>query len=394
MESLNQDTNVAEEYEINSWDELNINCNLLRGIYSSGFEKPSPIQRKSIVHILNGKDIIAQAQSGTGKTGAFSIAALQILNIKKLLTQVLILSPTRELTTQTGDVIKTLGTFMPGLIVQTLFGGYSQEKTNSFLNKNIPHIICGCPGRVFDMIAKDKISTSSIKLIILDEADELLSYSFKDQVYNIFQYLNNDIQIALFSATLPEHLYNIIDKIMRNPIKINVKSEQLTLEGISQYYVAVEDDRQKYLTLKHIFSFISLTQCIIYCNSVNRVNDLYEAMYEDSFPVCCIHSNMDKSTRDKSFNDFKSGKSRVLISSNVTSRGIDIQQVSVVINFDLPKCIHNYLHRIGRSGRWGRKGVGINFITKKDINKIKEIESHYACQIKELPEDMSMLQLS
>jgi superfamily II DNA/RNA helicase len=192
METLNQDASVVKQIEINSWDDLNINPRLLRGIYSCGYEKPSPIQQKSIVHMLNKKDVLAQAQSGTGKTGAFSIAALQILNIKKLLTQVLILSPTRELTTQTGDVIKTLGTFMPGLIVQTLFGGYSQEKTNSFLNKNIPHIICGCPGRVFDMIAKDKISTSSIKLIILDEADELLSYSFKDQVYNIFQYLNNN----------------------------------------------------------------------------------------------------------------------------------------------------------------------------------------------------------
>jgi superfamily II DNA/RNA helicase len=283
---------------------------------------------------------------------------------------------------------------MTGLRIQTLFGGSLQEETNSFLNKNIPHIICGCPGRVHEMINKDKISTKSIKLVVLDEADELLSFSFKEQVYNIFQYFNNDIQIALFSATLPNHLSNITDKIMRNPIKINVKSEMLSLEGITQYYVAVDDDRQKYLTLKHIFSFISLTQCIIYCNSVKRVTDLYEAMSEDDFPVCCIHSNMDKTMRDKSFNDFKSGKLRVLISSNVTSRGIDIQQVSVVINFDLPKCIHNYLHRIGRSGRWGRKGVGINFITRKDITKVKEIESHYACEIKQLPEDVSTLKLS
>jgi superfamily II DNA/RNA helicase len=221
----------------------------------------------------------------------------------------------------------------------------------------------------------------------------MLSTSFKQQVYNIFQRLNENIQIALFSATLPSNIFNIIDKIMRDPVKISVKSDMLTLEGISQYYVAVDDDRQKYEVLKQIFNFLSLTQCIIYCNSLKRVKDLYDAMLEDNFPVCCIHSDMDKSIRDKSFYDFKQGKTRVLISSNVTSRGIDIQQVNVVINFDLPNCIHNYLHRIGRSGRWGRKGVGINFITRRDTAKLQEIKNHYVCEIKELPEDMSILKI-
>jgi superfamily II DNA/RNA helicase len=393
METLNNDINLAEEYEINSWDDLDINPDLLRGIYSSGFEKPSPIQRKSIIHIFNGKDVVAQAQSGTGKTAAFSIGAIQKTDTKHNKTQVLILSPTRELTSQTNNVIKNLGEFVENLRIQTLVGGSMQKETNSFLNKSVPHIVCGCPGRVYDMLTRNKFSAMYIKLVILDEADEMLSNTFKEQVYNIFQYLNNDVQVALFSATLPTHIFNIIDKIMRDPVKINVKSEQLTLDGISQFHVAVDDDRQKYETLKQVFSFISLTQCIIYCNSVKRVTDLYDAMVEDNFPVCCIHSNMDKTLRDKSFNDFKAGKSRVLISSNVTSRGIDIQQVNVVINFDLPKCIHNYLHRIGRSGRWGRKGVAINFITRRDVNKIKEIETHYACEIKELPEDMSILKL-
>jgi superfamily II DNA/RNA helicase len=178
---------------------------------------------------------------------------------------------------------------------------------------------------------------------------------------------------------------------MRNPVRISVKREQLTLEGIRQFYVALDDDRQKYNTLKHLYSFINMSQTIIYCNSIKRVQDLYEAMCEDSFPVCRIHSNMDKTDRDKAFNDFRSGSSRVLISSNVTARGIDIQQVSVVINFDIPKCVHTYLHRIGRSGRWGRKGVGINFITRRDIQQIKRIEEHYATQIQELPADVTFL---
>jgi translation initiation factor 4A len=225
----------------------------------------------------------------------------------------------------------------------------------------------------------------------MDEADEVLSSGFKDQIYNIFTTLNTNVQIALFSATLPNYIYSITDKIMRNPVKIIVKAEQLTLEGISQYYVAIENDMQKYDTLVDIFSHISLSQCIIYCNSVKRVDELYNAMIKDGFPVCCIHSNMDKLTRDESFSDFRNGKYRVLISSNVTSRGIDIQQVSVVINFDIPKCVHNYLHRIGRSGRWGRKGVGINFVTRYDTFKMREIESYYDCQINEMPANLESL---
>jgi superfamily II DNA/RNA helicase len=200
-----------------------------------------------------------------------------------------------------------------------------------------------------------------------------------------------EVQVVLVSATLPESLDSIINKIMRDPIKISVKREMLTLEGIKQFYIAVEDDRQKYATLKDLFSYLSIAQCIIYCNSIKRVQDLFEAMKEDEFPVCRIHSGMDKFEREIAFNDFKFGKSRVLISSNVTSRGIDIQQVNIVINFDLPKCVDNYLHRIGRSGRWGRKGVGINLITRRDISKMKEIESHYSTQIEEMPADLGFL---
>jgi superfamily II DNA/RNA helicase len=222
----------------------------------------------------------------------------------------------------------------------------------------------------------------------------MFSAGFKDQVYSIFQYLKGDVQVVLVSATLPDGIGTIINKVMRNPVKIEVKREMLTLEGISQYFIAVDDDRQKYTTLKDLFAYLSITQCIIYCNSVKRVQDLYEAMKEDDFPVCCIHSHVDRVERENAFNDFRQGKSRVLISSNVTSRGIDIQQVSIVINFDIPKCVHNYLHRIGRSGRWGRKGVGINFITRRDVAKMKEIESHYSTQITEMPSDLALLPMS
>jgi superfamily II DNA/RNA helicase len=372
-------------YEIETWDELDISNDLLRGIYAYGFEKPSPIQCKSIVPIIKGKDIIAQAQSGTGKTAAFSIGALSIINLSENTSQILVLSPTRELTIQTAKVMSSLGQMMSGLKTQVLVGGSSIDEDSSALKNNVPHVIAGCPGRVYDMIRRGNIVAKNIKLVILDEADEMLSSGFKEQIYNIFQSFNKNIQVALFSATLPEYINNITAKFMRDPVKVYVKVERLTLEGISQFYVAVEDDKQKYATLKDLYSIISVSQCIIYCNSVKRVSDLYEAMVEDGFPVCCIHSSMDKVARDNSFTEFRTGKNRVLISSNVTARGIDIQQVSVVINFDVPKCVHTYLHRIGRSGRWGRKGVGINFITRRDLSKVKEIEKYYSTQINELP---------
>jgi len=392
-----EETNIEEEvydasYEIQEWDELDLDNKILRGIFAYGYEKPSPIQQKAIKPLMAGKDIIAQAQSGTGKTATFTIGALANINVSLNTTQVLVLSPTRELTVQTARVFSSIGCMMDELKVQMLFGGSTVEEGSTFSSKNTPHVICGCPGRVYDMMRRDRIRSKDIKLVILDEADEMLSSGFKEQVYNIFQHFNSNIQVALFSDTLPQTIYPIIKKIMRNPVKIIVKKEMLTLEGIKQYYIAVDDDRQKYATLKNLFSYLSVSQCIIYCNSVRRVSDLYEAMKEDEFPVCCIHSNMDKSARDAAFNDFRSGSSRVMISSNVTARGIDIQQVSIVINFDLPKCVHTYLHRIGRSGRWGRKGVGINFITRRDVTKMKEIESHYACQVDEMPAELTFLQ--
>jgi translation initiation factor 4A len=381
----------AASYEIQLWDQLEINPNLLRGIFAYGFEKPSPIQQKAIKPIILGKDVIVQAQSGTGKTATFTIGALSNIVVSNNSTQVLVLSPTKELALQTSNVFESLGRMMEGLKVKTYYGGSNVEEGGNFFKKNSNHVICGCPGRVYDMMRRDKISCKNIKTVILDEADELLSPLFKEQIYNIFQSLNSDVQVVLVSATLPDSIKPIIDKIMRNPVKIMVKREMLTLEGIKQYYVAVEDDREKYMALKNIFSHLSVSQCIIYCNSIKRVQDLYEAMNDDEFPVCRIHSNMDKLEREKSFNDFRWGKSRVLISSNVTARGIDIQQVSIVINFDLPKDVNTYLHRIGRSGRWGRKGVGINFITRRDLNKMKEIEEHYCTQISVMPNDIGFL---
>lgn len=376
--------------EITNWNDLNIKENLLRGIFSFGFENPSPIQKRAIKPIIEKNDVIAQAQSGTGKTGAFTISTIEVVDETIQETQALIMAPTRELAIQIIGVLDKMSTFIEGLKTKLLIGGTPMDKDIADIDKK-PQIIVGTPGRVHDMLRRKKINTKFIKLLILDEADEMLSAGFKEQIYNIFNFLGTDVQVGLFSATLPIEIQTITEKFMRNPVKILVKTESITLEGIKQYYIALEDDSQKYETIKDIFESISLSQCIIYCNSIKRVNDLNEALIKDGFPVCCIHSGMEKDERMKAYKEFSNGGSRVLISSNLTARGIDVQQVSTVINFDVPKDIHTYIHRIGRSGRWGRKGMGINFITRRDIKLIRDIEEYYDTQIEEMPAQISSL---
>jgi translation initiation factor 4A len=388
----NQEDSSYTPKEFDKWEDLEgvISEELMRGIYAYGFDMPSLIQRKALFTIFDKKDIIAQAQSGTGKTGVFTIGVLHKVNTEVNKTQAMILAPTRELAKQIYDVITSIGSMIKNIRFHLLIGGTSTDEDAHQLKTIMPHIVVGCPGRVYDMMRRNHIVSKDINLLVLDEADEMLSVGFKDQIYNIFQYLSADIQVGLFSATMPNELQSLTDKFMRNPVRILVKSEMLTLEGIKQYYVALNDDNQKYATLKDIFNIISMSQCIIYCNSIKRVMDLTDAMINDGFPVCCIHSNMDKSKRDEAYTDFKAGKHRVLISSNVTSRGIDVQQVRTVLNFDLPKCIFNYLHRIGRSGRWGRKGTAINFVTRWDIKTMKDIERHYQTIVEELPSNITI----
>lgn len=382
--------------EISEWDDptLNLRPALLRGIYAFGFEKPSPIQKKGLIPLIQpghkGKrrDIIAQAQSGTGKTACFGVGSLQIIDHELEATQVLILAPTHELASQIKGVITDIGRFEK-VKVQLLVGGTSVDADRQKLDEDPPHIVVGTPGRVHDMIRRKYLKTEKIDLIVLDEADEMLSAGFKDQIYKIFQYMHNDIQIGLFSATVPETLEQLTTKFMRNPIKILVKADMLTLQGIAQYYIRLDSDEHKYATIKDLFEGLTISQAIIYCNSTRRVDDLEEAMVQDNFPVKKIHGKMEESERKEVHKDFKNGGCRVLITSDLFARGIDIQQVSVVINFDVPKSEHTYLHRIGRSGRWGRKGIAINFVTRHDGAKLKHFEEYYNTQISEMPGDWS-----
>lgn len=378
--------NSSSIIEYDNWDHIpNINSNILRGIYNCGFETPSPIQKKAISPIIEKKSIIAQAQSGTGKTCAFTTGGLHLINTELNVTQVLILLPTRELAHQVHDVVLQLSKYLDNFKSYLLVGGTSVSDDIKYLSNNTPHLLVSCPGRLMDMVQKNMIRLNEIKCVIIDEADEMLSFGFKSQILSILKDTNANKQICLFSATIPNELNTLINTIMVDPVKILVKQSMLTLEGISQYYIAFDEEIYKYDALKDLYTSINFAQTIIYCNSLRRVEYLYQLMLKDGFPVCCIHSNMEKNDRLNAYNEFKNGKYRICISSNVTARGIDIQQVSTVINFDIPKDVHTYLHRIGRSGRWGRKGTAINFITKQDIYFLKSIETYYNTQISELP---------
>lgn len=374
---------------IENWEDLNIKTEVLRGIYSCNYERPSPIQQKAIKPILDGFDVLGQAQSGTGKTATFTIGILNRIDIGLKQTQAIIISPTHELANQISKVVQQIGSMMKGLVVKTLYGGTSVSEDAQDLRANTPHIIVGCSGRIFDMIKRGHINMETVQMFALDEADEMLSYGFKEQIYNIFQFLNETVQVILFSATMPDDVIELSKKFMRNPVHIMMKAEKLNLECIRQYYIALPNDHSKFDTIKDLFTKISIGQCIIYVNSIKRVVDLFNAMTEEKFSVCSIHSSMTKQDRDCAFKQFIGGEFRVLISSDITARGIDIQQVSTVINFDIPKCVHTYLHRIGRSGRWGRKGMAINFMTRQDIPLIKNIESHYNSSIIELPDNFN-----
>jgi translation initiation factor 4A len=374
---------------IDSFDGMDIPEELLRGIYAYGFEKPSAIQQRAIKPTMLGRDLIAQAQSGTGKTATFAIGTLAKLDPKLRECQSLILAPTRELAQQIQKVVIALGDYMD-LQVHACVGGTAVRDDIRTLQGGV-HVVVGTPGRVYDMINRRALRLDSIRQFFLDEADEMLSRGFKDQIYDIFKFLPETVQVCLFSATMPLDVLEVTQRFMRDPVRILVKKDELTLEGIKQFYIAVEKEEWKLDTLCDLYETLTITQAIIYCNTRRKVDWLQEQMQERDFTVSCMHGDMDQRERDIIMREFRSGSSRVLITTDLLARGIDVQQVSLVINFDLPTNRENYIHRIGRSGRFGRKGVAINFLTEGDVRYLRDIEQFYQTEITEMPMNVADL---
>ncbi len=369
-----------------SFDDFDLNDNLLRGIYSYGFENPSDIQCKALP-ILNAKrDLIAQAQSGTGKTGAFTIGSLNLLDVDLKKTQILILNPTYELVNQNYDVMKALSQYMDVSIMKVV-GKTSLEECKRDLQKE-PQIIIGTPGRVLDMINKRYLFTQDIKLLVFDEADEMLSGGFQENIYHIIKYIPQTTQICLFSATKTDSTLELSERFLNNPETILVENKNVTLEGIQQFKVVINEE-WKYDTLIDIYNLVNISQCIIYINYKNKLMNVYDELIRNDYPVDFIHGEVTKSEREKKLLDFKNGQTRILLSTDLLSRGIDIQQLNLVINFDLPKSKETYIHRIGRSGRYGRKGVAINFITNRELGYLNELEEHYNIKIDDLPQNVN-----
>jgi translation initiation factor 4A len=369
------------EYE--SFEAMPLNEQLLRGILAYGYEKPSCVQAKGIVPVIKGNDSIIQAQSGCGKTGTFCVAALQLVDESKEVCQIIIISPTREIADQSFIVAERLGTFL-NIKMSGVIGG--KKLNNSDVAKS--QVIIGTPGRIYDMINRGIICMDTLKLFILDEADQMLNRGFKEQIIEIFNFVPPETQVAIYSATMPNDILDISTKFMKNPIKILVKKENLTLEGIKQYFIALSSEQEKFDTLADLYKSISVGQSMIYCSSKKKVSWLAEQLTNVGFPVSSIHGDITQADRDNIMREFRTGKTRVLITTDLLARGIDVQQVSLVINYDLPKDKESYIHRIGRTGRYGRKGWAINFIMQTDCRNLQDIENFYSTQIEEMPESI------
>ena len=326
--------------------------------------------------IINGRDVIAQAQSGTGKTVMLSISILQSLDTTLRDTQVLCLSPTRELAVQTQKVIFALGHFM-NIQCHTYICGTNLGEDFRKLD-NGQHIVTGTPGRVLDLINKGVLQTGSVKMLILDEADEILKCGFKEQIYDVYRKLPPTTQVCLISATLPHEILVMTFKFMVDPISILVKRDELTLEGVRQFFIPVEREEWKFYTLCDLYDTMTISKSVIFCNTKSKVNWLTERMREANLTVGSIHGDMLRKERDDIMKE-------VLVTTDVCARGIDVQQVSLFINYDLPNNRELYMHRIGRSSRFGHKVVAINFIKSDEIGILQDIEQYYSTQIDEMP---------
>lgn len=365
----------------NEFEDYCLRRELLMGIFEKGWEKPSPIQEASIPIALTGRDILARAKNGTGKTGAYAIPILERIDASRDTLQGLVMVPTRELALQTSQICIELSKHL-GVKCMVTTGGTNLKDDIMRLYQTV-HLIIATPGRILDLMNKGLVKTQNCKILVLDEADKLLSQDFKGMLDSIIAHLPRDRQILLYSATFPLTVEQFMRKHLENPYEINLMDE-LTLKGVTQYYAFVQE-RQKVHCLNTLFSKLQINQSIIFCNSTQRVELLAKKITELGYSCFYIHARMNQQHRNRVFHDFRQGLCRNLVCSDLFTRGIDIQAVNVVINFDFPKHAETYLHRIGRSGRYGHLGVAINLITYEDRFSLHRIETELGTEIKPIP---------
>lgn len=368
----------------NEFEDYCLKRELLMGIFEKGYEEPSPIQEESIPIALAGRDILARAKNGTGKTGAYLIPLLEKINTELTHIQSIVIVPTRELALQTSQLCIELSKHMKARVMVTT-GGTSLRDDIMRLDETV-HVIVATPGRLLDLIEKSIADVSQCQILVLDEADKLLSMDYQQALDRVISYLPSSRQVLLFSATFPVSIKGFMERHLQNPYMINLM-DQLTLKGVTQYYAYLEE-RQKVHCLNTLFSKLQINQSIIFCNSVQRVELLAKKITQLGYSCFFIHSKMAQSHRNRVFHDFRNGECRNLVCTDLLTRGIDIQAVNVVINFDFPKTAETYLHRIGRSGRFGHLGLAINLITHVDRFNLYSIERELDTDIKPVPKEI------
>jgi translation initiation factor 4A len=375
---------------VSSFDEMGLPEALLRGIYSHGFERPSQIQSKAIIPMVEGRDILAQAQSGTGKTGTFVIGALSKVDPTVKKPQVLILVHVRELAQQIAKVATTIGSDMKVKVLVAV-GGNSLREDIRTLEEGAQFIV-GTPGRIFDLVNRNVLDRSEIRVLIMDEADQMLEDLFYKQVMCILEKgFPSTTQVALFSATMPESVVEVANKILNNPVRILIPPTAVRLEGIQQFFINIDREDHKFECICDLYKHLNITQAVIFCNKRQKAEMIAEKMSAQGYPITCLHGELEKVERARRMDQFIKGSTRVMVATDIIARGIDVQQISLVINYELPTNTENYVHRIGRAGRYGRKGTTINLLLPEEENHMREISELYGMTVDRFPNDTSSL---
>lgn len=377
--------------EHNDFENLNLNEQLLKGVYLYGFTKPSKIQMTGINSIGTGKDCILQSQSGTGKTATYLLGVLNRIDTSELKCQGIILTPTHELSDQVYTVASELAKFTDIKIVKCV-GGTNISDTRDSLKT--AQLIIGTIGRINHMILEKRINIHTIKFMILDEADVMLEEGLNEKLKFIFDKLPDNIQCIMISATMSMNVMNVSKRLLHDPIKVLLKNSEVAVDLISQFYVNVETEDLKFDTLLDLYSLISTSQAIIFANTIKKVDWLKENLEKNNFEITYIHGKLSPKERDDIVKEFREGKTRILLTTDLLARGIDIPQVNLVINYDLPPNKETYIHRIGRCGRFDKKGVSITMVKMDDASDSKlfnKMKYHYKIKIDELPDNIDTL---
>ena len=385
------ETSNPEEFPpCHSFDGLDLPEDLLRGIYAHGWERPSAIQTVGILPIMKGRDVLGQAQSGTGKTGTFGIGLLTRVDPTLNQTQALVLAHTHELADQTYKALSSISSRM-GVKVVLAIGGVPRH-LNARDCRNGAHVVVGTPGRIYDLASGGELSFRGLRQFVVDEADEMLQDRFGDQIGEIVKIgLPESCRVAFFSATMPPDVKALANKILNDPVRITLREADVKLDGIKQYFVKVDDDSWKVDIFCDIFESINITSSIVFCNTKERAERLYNMLTERGFPVSVIYGDpMTQAMRKQRMDDFRNNTTKVLIATDLLARGIDVHHINVVFNFDVPpfESKENYIHRIGRCGRYGRKGSAINFVTATEKDTMDQIAAHFSFNVLPLPQDL------